>query len=659
MKIKTIFIFSHDGQKRELNFKTDGLNIITGKSSTGKSELSNIIEFCMGRSTNIISDGVISEKVSWFGVIYQFTGIQVLILKPAPAPGAKSVSTVLLIEGSDVQIPEYAELSTNTDDATVIKVLSKYLGIPVNETEVPLENSRPSFKTTIQHTYYYLFQKQNIVTDQDILFYRQKEEFQTQAIKDTLPILLGIESDDKYRIEALLRMERRNLKICDKQIQEADQYHNAISQNGLNLLNEAKASGIITSDISTVTSEDEIFHFLESTKEWNPEKVPDAENGRIWEAREKIEELREQRRIFRSKYDEALLYSKKSNGFSTEAGEQKSRLESMRLLPRNDANEWQWPFSEENLAMDTPIAIALLNDLEELDEELKAVSGAKPALDEYLRNIENQIQIIADEINRSTSELAAIITSNENIKQLQSRNYAASKTLGRISMYLDNYVKEDTLSHLKNRQDEINRRIESLEEQLGLNDTEDRLQQVMNAISMNITEYMRAFEVEFSGKPFYFDINKLEVSFLNGTYPTTLKRTGGGENHLAIHLSTLLGLHRFAAENNRPIPRFLIIDQPSQVYFPKEVSYSEVDGTEEGTEAAFIDHDIAKVKKMFRILYDFTTEDLDGFQLIVTEHANFRDKWFQNVLVEPTWSKPPALVPQDWPTLEEFTSRVQ
>jgi hypothetical protein len=61
-----------------------------------------------------------------------------------------------------------------------------------------------------------------------------------------------------------------------------------------------------------------------------------------------------------------------------------------------------------------------------------------------------------------------------------------------------------------------------------------------------------------------------------------------------------------------------------------------------------------KVRKMFKILFDYTNNDIPGFQLIITEHANLREPWFQNALVEPTWAKPPALVPEDWPNAEEF-----
>jgi hypothetical protein len=52
---------------------------------------------------------------------------------------------------------------------------------------------------------------------------------------------------------------------------------------------------------------------------------------------------------------------------------------------------------------------------------------------------------------------------------------------------------------------------------------------------------------------------------------------------------------------------------------------------------------------LFKLLLKFTQKDVPGFQLIVTEHANLRDGWFQKALVELPWAKPPALVPESWP----------
>ena len=127
----------------------------------------------------------------------------------------------------------------------------------------------------------------------------------------------------------------------------------------------------------------------------------------------------------------------------------------------------------------------------------------------------------------------------------------------------------------------------------------------------------------------------------------------GGENHLAYHLSGLLALHFFAAKNNCPIPQFLLIDQPTQVYFPSEKVYKEAGGSVEKTEA---DADLVAVRRLFKLLLKFTQEDVPGFQLIVTEHANLRDQWFQDALVEAPWAKPPALVPEGWSTQPGLSS---
>lgn len=54
------------------------------------------------------------------------------------------------------------------------------------------------------------------------------------------------------------------------------------------------------------------------------------------------------------------------------------------------------------------------------------------------------------------------------------------------------------------------------------------------------------------------------------------------------------------------------------------------------------------VRKLFQVLYDFVEKEVPGFQIIVTEHANLRDQWYQDALVEDPWTKPPALIPADW-----------
>jgi Protein of unknown function (DUF3732) len=159
-------------------------------------------------------------------------------------------------------------------------------------------------------------------------------------------------------------------------------------------------------------------------------------------------------------------------------------------------------------------------------------------------------------------------------------------------------------------------------------------------------EELASREAEFSAFPARFDLNQLTIIFDRPDRPVPMGRAGGGENHLAYHLSALLALHLFAAKNNRPIPKFLLIDQPTQVYFPSEKVYQEADGSVQKTEA---DADLAAVRRLFVLLLNFTQKDVPGFQLIATEHANLRDQRFQDALAEPPWTKPAALVPEVWP----------
>ena len=221
MKIKSIHIYSYDGRRRDLKFHLNGLNVITGRSSTGKSALSDIIEYCMGRSTFNVPEGIIRDRVAWFAVIYQFEGDQVLVAKPSPGSGRSSCSTAMVRRGATLTLPDFDELSVNDDDDGVQTLLSRLLGIPENITDVPIGDSRESYDANIKHTHYYLFQKQTIVANKDQLLYRQNEQFQPQTIKDTLPILLGVFSKDKYELKFRLRAVQRELRLTGKLLEQA------------------------------------------------------------------------------------------------------------------------------------------------------------------------------------------------------------------------------------------------------------------------------------------------------------------------------------------------------------------------------------------------------------------------------------------------------
>lgn len=645
MKISSIHIYGHHGRRRDVRFKVDGLNVITGRASTGKSALSEIIEYCMGHSSFKVPEGVIRDKVAWFAVIYQFESEQVLVAKPTPTAGGASCSTAMLRRGVQLEAPSFEELAANTDDDTIVELLSRLLGVPENRTDVALEHSRDSFDANVKHTVYYLFQKQTLVANKDQLFYRQNEDYQPQMIRDTLPILLGVSPHDRYGLESRLRTAQRDLRINTKQLEQARNAVDTSHEKAIGLYSEAQTVGVIGKTEGTPNA-DELIDALKSALAWTPETASDDDGSRISRLEEELVQLRKERRDTQARIHSARQFAKRSDGYESEAAEQVDRLASIKALPTNsDTGEWQWPFSERNLALESPFATVLLKELASLEKELGIATGQRPKLDAYLTELTGKADEIACTIRHKESELSAAISADEVIAQMGTRNNAAARVVGRISLFLETLLPNEDLVRLEAGNRRLKNKVKQLEDQIGADDSNERLASTLNNISVQMTRYIQKFDAEFGAYPARLNLSQLTIIFDRPERPVPMGRTGGGENHLAYHLSALLALHLFAAQNNCPIPRFLLIDQPTQVYFPSEQVYKDADGSVQRTET---DADLNAVRRLFELLLKFTQEDAPGFQLIVTEHANLREQWFQDALVEAPWTKPPALVPEDW-----------
>ena len=72
MKIDEIVLYGNNDNVRRLDFSKKNMNIITGKSKTGKSSIGDIIEYCLGRTECKIAEGVIKDNVAWYGLLLNF-----------------------------------------------------------------------------------------------------------------------------------------------------------------------------------------------------------------------------------------------------------------------------------------------------------------------------------------------------------------------------------------------------------------------------------------------------------------------------------------------------------------------------------------------------------------------------------------------------------
>jgi hypothetical protein len=78
-----------------------------------------------------------------------------------------------------------------------------------------------------------------------------------------------------------------------------------------------------------------------------------------------------------------------------------------------------------------------------------------------------------------------------------------------------------------------------------------------------------------------------------------------------------------------------MLDQIPQVYYPAD---QQGDPTED---------DRVRVKQMYEWLFERVAELGGKFQLIVTDHADLSESWFQNA-VAARWRGGKGMVPREW-----------
>jgi hypothetical protein len=131
------------------------------------------------------------------------------------------------------------------------------------------------------------------------------------------------------------------------------------------------------------------------------------------------------------------------------------------------------------------------------------------------------------------------------------------------------------------------------------------------------------------------DIKKLTVVADTENGPLPLDRMGSGETWVSLHLITYLVLQRWFVKRKIPVPRFVFFDQPTQAYFPPDSDDETVKNT-----------DREAVLNMFQLIKREAEEF--GVQIVIMEHADIGQDWFQEMIVEKWWDGRKKLVPIEW-----------
>lgn len=646
-QIEQVVLYSLKGELRTVNLRPNKLNIITGQSNRGKSALIQIIEYCLGRSTFMIPEGKIRDSVAWYGLLLVFEdGLRVFVAKPAPVDGAASQSRVFLDKGPDAAVPSFTDLVPNVNDEYLESWFGARLGISPNMHIPDRFSARHSIEASIKHTAFYLYQGQGVVANKDILFHRQTEEFMPQTIRDTLPYFLGAIREDALRLTQELRDAQRRLRLAERQLAELATLATESVARGRALLGEAMQAGILPPG-TTGGSQDEVLELLQRTQLWTPQLPLEREGDRTNTARVALDELRARLRQKTEQIESSEAFAREAEGYSTEASKQLWRLQSIDLMKSKVDNKC--PLCDSQLPTTIPAIADIHASLSELQAGLAAVTTERPRLRDYIEGLRTERQYLREQIEQRRVELEALMAEQAAWEELKDANARAARVLGRVSLYLETVKLTDSQSRLRSEIERADQEVKRLRRELDDDGLEERETSILRRLSTQMTAWAIELSLEHSPSPYRLEMGRLTVVADRPDRPIPMPRMGGGQNWLGCHLVALLAMHAHFLANKRPVPHFLVLDQPSQVYFASPDVYRSMSGTTAATIAANADMDA--VRRMFRFLWAFCETEAPGFQILVLEHANLEDDWFQEALVEEPWADEVALVPDEWPTV--------
>src|SRR5262249_721961 len=145
-----------------------------------------------------------------------------------------------------------------------------------------------------------------------------------------------------------------------------------------------------------------------------------------------------------------------------------------------------------------------------------------------------------------------------------------ARVAGRIAYYLESAEVTMPQSDLSQLIARLRAELAELEKVLDDDAMESRLDTALNLVGQELTRYSTQLGLEHGENPLRVDRKQLTVVADTVDGPLTLAQIGSGENWVGYHVAAHLALHSVFRRRRRPVPAFVMFDQPSQAHYPPE-----------------------------------------------------------------------------------------
>jgi energy-coupling factor transporter ATP-binding protein EcfA2 len=607
-------------EKREIAFERGKINLITGKSGTGKSAILYIVDYVLGSGKCAIPVGPIRDTVAWYGLVLELGSSTMIVARKEPRGQVRSSEYYLQSKDTD-SIPEV--VSQNTNLAAFKNRMDRLAGLPSAAVDPSDEadsfSSRPSFRDMAAFN----FLPQHIVANPYAMFFKADSTEHRAKLSAIFPFILGAVTAQhlaaKQEHAQLLKLVRRLENELRQRLQAAQVWKAEV----LGLCQHAVELGLVPQDSREPATVSEGVALLSAIPDRLAEMgIPSIPSGGTERGARQLQSVREseqsaardladtRRRIARIT---SMLRATESFGAAVEEGADrvrgvgwlKSKLQGSSACPvcgseAIDARRRLDALSvaadeladQQRRAQDVPVA---------LERELGQLSVLASAQEETVRDLRTQ---------RAELEESRETAGGQRLDQV----YRFS---GRVEQSLKNLDQTEDDGDLRRKLDSTKERIAELAELVDLEQERRRVNTALRLVGEAIARFARSMNLERSQDLVSLVTRELTLKFES---PGSGRRdylweVGSGANWMGYHISTFLALHaHFLTMDLSYVPSILLVDQPSQVYFPSGIPADEDDESD----------DVRATRRIFETLETGLRDTSYELQIIVTEHADER-----------------------------------
>lgn len=612
----------------------EGLNIITGRSSTGKSAIIELFDYCTGNSENTIPEGVITDNAELYFVVIHAKETYLVI---ARTQNKKSTEAFYKIETDEIDIEHldrdyfkqeyFVQLKSFRDE------LGRFFGINISDTDESEEalkfkakKGRPSFRNMVS----FMLQHQNLIANKHSLFYRFDEKEKREKVIDEFKIFAGFVDQQYYIINRELEEKRLELEKFNREFSNFESQKNERAIK----IDELRAEYLSISGYELfpkITS----AHMLSAPQIYidELEEIKIEVNEDSDEYKKLYLKLRQQKNDLLAQRRRLSLKLENINSSINYVKNYAEKIDKYQPITEAIKGKTVCPFCHHKSNATEDAANKLKIAIEWLNEELRKSPQREDSFLPQKRECEKEISLINSELRKINAEINRIIEINNKLEKNKSLEEQSLKLKLRIENELE-WTKNMFIQFDSKKIEETKRQIKQLEYilqtrynvQQKLENAERFINKAMNDMGKNLD-----FESSYQPINLHFDIHTFELYHLknNGT-KVYLRNMGSGANWLYSHICLFFGILEFFVSlgDKSTVPTILFLDQPSQVYFPATIDTApEFNAKDlkqkEGKEA---DDDLRAVTNLFVQIVNtlYSMQNKYGFmpQVIISDHAD-------------------------------------